>query len=66
MAHRSFAVIAILFAPAAVNAHPGHGATDGVGPIHHMVEPEHSGLALLALGALVVICGLWRYHRARR
>lgn len=53
-----FAGLAALLATP-VFAHPGHGVSEGQSLLHFMSEPEHVGLALLAValiaGAIVAV-----------
>lgn len=58
-----FAGLAALLATP-VFAHPGHGVSEGSSLLHFITEPEHIGLALLAV-ALVAGAVVFARRRAR-
>ena len=49
-----------------LNAHPGHGQTDGFSPWHFIMEPVHL-IPTFIVAAVVVIVGvlLWRKRKER-
>ncbi len=58
------AAIAVLFAPAIVEAHPGHGHFAAGSWAHYLLEPVHAiPLAIVAWFAVIVVA-LRRRHLA--
>jgi NCAIR mutase (PurE)-related protein len=59
MKHRALSIFATMiatfgFAVPRALAHPGHGLdTTGIGALHFLLQPGHSGVALVVTGALV-------------
>jgi hypothetical protein len=58
---KTFWTMAVLSAPLASMAHPGHGETEGFTITHYFTEPVHAVVTILAVvGVLVLVTALRR------
>jgi putative copper export protein len=52
--------MAVLSAPFAALAHPGHGETDGFTITHYFTEPIHAVATILAVGGILALVTVLR------
>ena len=62
---RILGFVAVALAPALAAAHPGHGMEGAHGLFHHLTDPSHLGIGVLAGAALLLLVAL-RAHDAAR